>query len=322
MKPKISVIMSVYNAEKYVAKAIDSILNQTFEDFEFIVINDASKDNSLNIICRYIKKDNRILLINNKTNIGLTKSLNKGLKIAKGKYIARMDADDISLPNRFQKQFTYLEDNADIFLLGSSCFFIDEKGVKIGSQKCLNNFEDIKKRLKKSNCIIHPSVMFRNDKKTEYREKMWYVEDYDLYLNLLTKNKKLVNLQDMLILYRITSNSITKINSIKRKKFACKAIEFYNQRIRFGKDKYNEFDPSIFLCSDNIKEHSGNKVFIRILVEAYLKNGNFKMVRKILFNKKIRHEMPFFIFLPYALCAHVPIIYKIYRFCFFKGERL
>ncbi|MDD4353774.1 MAG: glycosyltransferase family A protein, partial [Candidatus Nanoarchaeia archaeon] len=129
---RISVIMSAYNTERYIAEAIESILNQTFKDFEFIIIDDGSTDDSLKIIKRYVKKDRRIKLIHNKKNIGLTKSLNKGLKIAKGQYIARMDADDISLPQRFQIQYDFLEKNKDIFLIGTTAFLIDDKGDRLG----------------------------------------------------------------------------------------------------------------------------------------------------------------------------------------------
>src|SRR5688500_15226048 len=126
-KPAISVVMSAYNSDKYIAKAIESILNQTFKDFEFIIINDGSKDESLKIIKRYGKKDKRIVLIDNKKNLGLIKSLNKGLKIAKGKYIARMDSDDIAMPQRFKIQLDYLDKNRNIFLVGTSFEQIDKE---------------------------------------------------------------------------------------------------------------------------------------------------------------------------------------------------
>ena len=102
--------MSVYNGEKYLAEAIKSILNQTYKNFEFIIVNDGSKDNSVEIIKNYMKKDNRIVLID-RENKGLPYSLNEGISIAKGQYIARMDADDISLSNRFEKQIKYMEEN-------------------------------------------------------------------------------------------------------------------------------------------------------------------------------------------------------------------
>ena len=118
MKPEISVIMSVYNDEKYIAKAIDSILTQSFSNFELIICDDYSTDRSSNIIEKYVKQDNRIVFFKNEKNLGLATSLNRCIERAKGKYIARMDSDDISLPNRFEVEYNYLEDNSDIVVVG------------------------------------------------------------------------------------------------------------------------------------------------------------------------------------------------------------
>ena len=118
--------MSVYNGEKYLREAIESILNQTFTDFEFLIVNDGSTDSSLEIILSY--PDERIRVIRNDRNIGLTKSLNKALQQAKGEYIARQDADDISLQNRFEEQLIYLEKHPEVALLGTSAYKIDERG--------------------------------------------------------------------------------------------------------------------------------------------------------------------------------------------------
>ena len=115
--PQISVVMPAYNAEKYITEAIDSILFQTFKDFEFIIINDASTDSTKDIIESY--KDPRIKLVNNEQNKGVAKSLNIGISVACGKYIARMDADDIALPERFQKQFDFMEQHPNIDVCGS-----------------------------------------------------------------------------------------------------------------------------------------------------------------------------------------------------------
>src|SRR5438270_280343 len=112
--PKISVIMPAYNAQKYISQAIESILNQTFKDFELIIIDDASQDNTAKIIGDFARKDNRIIYLRNKENLKLSKALNLGIKKAQGKYIARMDADDISLPDRLDKQFSFMEKHQEI----------------------------------------------------------------------------------------------------------------------------------------------------------------------------------------------------------------
>lgn len=163
-EPPISVIMPVYNAEKFLDESIESILNQTFKDFEFIIIDDGSTDNSLKIIRKYKKKDKRIKVLINKKNQGIAETRNKGLRIAKGKYIVTFDADDISLQKRLQIQYYFLERNQNIFLVGGSAIIIDENGRDFGVFKKFNNPEKIRKKLLKSNPIINSSVMFRNKK--------------------------------------------------------------------------------------------------------------------------------------------------------------
>jgi glycosyltransferase involved in cell wall biosynthesis len=126
--PKISVITAVYNGERFLVKTIESILNQTFKNFEYILINDCSKDKSLKIMKEYKKKDKRIVLINNKKNIGSASSRNLGLKMARGGYIAILDHDDLALPERLEKEQNYLEKNPDIFLVSGQSINIDEFG--------------------------------------------------------------------------------------------------------------------------------------------------------------------------------------------------
>src|SRR6185295_3491651 len=125
--PQVSVLMSVYNGEKYLKEAMESILNQSFPDFEFLIFNDSSTDSGREIILSF--NDPRIVLVDNEKNIGLTKSLNKGLSLAKGKYIARMDADDISDAGRLNEQVNYMEKNSDVAVCGSWVQFLNESEV-------------------------------------------------------------------------------------------------------------------------------------------------------------------------------------------------
>jgi len=276
--PKISVIMSVYNGEKYLAKAIESILNQTFRDFEFIIINDGSTDNSLNIIKKYAKLDKRVVLMNNKKNIGLTISLNKCLKIAKGEYIARMDADDISLPERFQIQYDFLEKNKNIFLVGTGAIKIDENGEKTTYFNPITSPKEVKKILQRKDCIYHPSIIFRNEDNLSYREKFTYSQDYDFYLCLLSKGKKLVSISDRLINYRCDPNAISQAKRGKQILFAEKAKEFYHQKLKYSKDEYDNFDPNEIL-NINIEE-STNKIVLEAEMKASFKLNDFKRTRK------------------------------------------
>ena len=275
--PTISVIMSVYNSEKYLTEAIESILNQTFKDFEFIIINDGSTDKSLDIIRKYQKKDKRIILINNKKNLGLIKSLNNGLRRSRGKYIARMDSDDISLIKRFQTQYDYLEQNQDIFLVGTGLIQIDENSNDIIKSKPIRGVEFIKQLLEKRNCIAHPTIMFKNKERYFYRNKMLYCEDYDLYLRLLNDEKKIDNIHNILLKYRVTKDSISNSKRSKQDLFVKKAKEFYQQRLKYGKDEYDKFNPQNILVMDI--ENSLDKFILQSEIKASFKVNDFKRTR-------------------------------------------
>jgi glycosyltransferase involved in cell wall biosynthesis len=178
--------MSVYNGEKYLREAIDSILNQTFKDFEFLIIDDGSTDSSAEIIRSYT--DSRIRLIQNEKNIGLTRSLNKGLKLAQGEYIARMDADDISLPERLKKQVKYLDNHPEIGVLGTRFFEIDMNG-NVRREICIPlDKRNIEKQLYRVNCFCHSSTMMRMScikKVGLYDETLKYAQDYELWLRMI-----------------------------------------------------------------------------------------------------------------------------------------
>lgn len=274
---KITVLMSVYNGEKYLSEAVESILNQTFKDFEFLIINDASTDNTRKILKSY--KDSRIKIITNKKNLGLTKSLNKGLEIAKGEYIARQDADDISAPERLDKQYHYLNIHQQIFLVGTGAYDIDEKGNIKTTREPLINPDLIKKTLYENNCLYHPSIMFRNEKDNFYREKFLYAQDYDFYLILLSKGKHLDNIQEPLIKYRINPEGVSWAKKSKQKLFEINAREFYHQRLKYGKDEYDSFDPQKILSIDT--ESSNDKIVLEAEIEASYELNNSKRVRNL-----------------------------------------
>ena len=160
MNPVISVVMSVYNGSSYLHESIQSILNQTFTDYEFIIINDGSSDDSLNIIKQYSEFDNRVVVISH-DNIGLTKSLNIAINLAKGKYIARQDADDISLPERLNKQYKWFSNYKDGVLCGTGAYFINSEGELKKKKKFPSSNSMIKSRLFYLNPFIHSSVMFK-----------------------------------------------------------------------------------------------------------------------------------------------------------------
>lgn len=202
--------MPVYNGAKYLKVAIDSVLAQTYSDFEFIIINDGSTDETLDIINSY--SDPRIVLVSQE-NKGVTKSLNVGLKIAKGEIIARLDADDIAEPERFAKQMAFLESNPAITLVGSRAVAIDKDGNMI------ENFDypplthkAIKKYYIFHNPFIHSTVMFRKaviDVCGPYNEAIIRAQDYDFLGRIITKFQS-ANLPERLVKYRIHDERVTK----------------------------------------------------------------------------------------------------------------
>lgn len=204
--------MSVFNAEYYLRQAIKSILEQTFQDFEYLVINDGSTDASLKIIKSF--HDRRIFLIDNLRNLGLAASLNKGIKKAKGKYIARMDADDISLPQRLTKQLDFMKSHEDCGLLGSSYAFINDSDKVIGAMPVIIDPEDIEKALTYQCPFGHGTVMIRSDlllkNKLFYPTDKPYLEDYRLWIKVI-QHTNAYNLPEVLYLRREHDKSLSNI---------------------------------------------------------------------------------------------------------------
>jgi glycosyltransferase involved in cell wall biosynthesis len=217
--------------------------------------------------------DDRISLIKNHKHEGLTKSLNKALKISKGKYVARMDSDCVSLPKRLEKQYIFLEENPEIFLIGSGAYIVDKNDKIIGKLKLVKNWDRIQKELPNKNCICHSTIMFRKNN-ILYRDKFFYSQDYDLYLRILTENKKIANLQQPLLYYRKLLHSISQSKRGKQKLFAEKAREFYLERLKNDKDSYDLFLPGEILDIDVQK--TTNKVILGSEIWVNFKSNNRK----------------------------------------------
>lgn len=210
--PKLSVVMSVYNEPvEWMCQSIDSILNQTFSDFEFIIINDKpDRVENKQLLDEYASKDPRIVIITNEQNIGLTKSLNKGLDIAAGEYIVRIDADDISLPERFEKQVRFMDANPNVVASGTGVFFINENSEIINRCQALTDSIAIRSLLLFQTAITHPSAIIRKEiggKKVCYNEHFRYAQDYALWASLV--NYDLSNIKEPLLKYRLTQNQIS-----------------------------------------------------------------------------------------------------------------
>ena len=230
--PKVTVLMSVYNTEeKHLREAIESILNQTFSDFEFLIINDGSKNNAQEVILSY--KDDRINYVLNEHNLGLIDSLNKGIELAKGEYIARFDSDDISLSQRLQKQVEYMDTHPEVGLLGTQFESFPKKRVSSG----LSDNKLIKEALLvSSNQLGHPTVMMRksvlNEYNIRYDKEALYMEDYKMWLDM-AEHTEIANLDEVLLNYRRHGGSICTNNVIKQN-LNVQKIMFTAQAQHFG----------------------------------------------------------------------------------------
>ena len=191
--PEISAIMSVYNGETYLKEAIESVINQTFKNWEFIIINDCSTDSTAEILADFASKDERIKVYPNEVNLKLPASLNRAISLSQGKYIMRMDADDICLPDRFYKQYTFMEENSDTVL--SSCRFMTVKnGVYMSGGaggRCDN--QAVRALLLVGNPILHPGIIARAEvmKKLNYDTTLTCTEDLELWTRMVIKNYKI-----------------------------------------------------------------------------------------------------------------------------------
>lgn len=206
--PKVTVLMAVYNGENYLKLTIESILNQTFKDFEFVIVNDGSTDSTSDIIKSY--KDPRIVLHDNKTNIGQTKSLNVGLNLSKGKYIARTDAGDVSLPMRLEKQVKYIEKSPVITVLGTSAFRYNELGKIIDVVRMPSSKAAILQRIFFTTPVVHVSVLMKREVILSfggYDENYYILADYELWSRLIKNGYIFANMRNVLVGYRVSPHS-------------------------------------------------------------------------------------------------------------------
>lgn len=217
VKPELTVLLSVYNGERFLVETIESILRQSYENFIFLIVDDGSTDKTSDILHHYLTKDKRINIITNQHSLGLTKSLNHGLKLIKTDYIARIDADDISLVNRLEKQLIYMKRNPDLVVLGCNYDIINENSEIDNTNlskiyNVLSQHHEIMELLRSGVSIIaHPSMLIRTSALKEiggYRECFKYAQDYDMLLRI-SKIGKLSILNEVLLKYRTHSNAIS-----------------------------------------------------------------------------------------------------------------
>jgi len=263
MKLFISVIMSVFNNECHLKESIQSILDQTYDKFEFIIVDDSSTDNSLRIIENFMLKDSRIRLIRNSKNIGLTKSLNIALKLAKGDYIARMDADDISKPLRFERQLNFLNKHKDYAIIGTRSIIIDKSSTPISYMKTPYSDRQIRKTFPLKNAFIHSSVMFSRNIVEQigyYDESFTFAQDYELWCRIMLFQKGAI-LNQVFHYWRKIDEGISNKNKVLQNVFA-DAV-----RGRYG---------ALYLMMEDRNIHSSKKQAIALgkLISIATINGN------------------------------------------------
>ena len=272
--PVISVVMSVYNDERYLPESVDSILNQTYKNFEFIIINDGSNDGSLDVLLEYQTRDNRILIVNQQ-NIGLTRSLNRGIKLAMCKYIARQDADDISAPSRLEKQLNYAEGHPKAAVVGCFGDVFNANGIIQTRRNPELSSVQIKQRLAKKNLFMHGSAMMRKPclaKVDFYREFFRCSQDYDLWLRL-SQYFDIAILPESLYQYRVTADSVSVSQYLTQKQYADIARQLHLERLKMGKDSYNTFVSS-YPHGLPIRDDEANKYNYHIYMAKELMGGN------------------------------------------------
>ena len=237
--------MAVYNGQDYICDAVKSILNQTFRDFEFVIINDGSTDKTEELLTSF--SDPRIIVIKNQRNQGRSRSRNVGLTIAGGEYIAHMDADDISLPDRLEKQVKFLDQNPNVGAVGSSWYLIDADGQEIGIVEAENGEEVV-------HFTCHGSVLIRREcyeKVGYYREAFQYSQDFDMWLRII-EAYNMMNLKEPHYKYRVKSNSAHK--NLLREYYGSLALDMAEERRKTGVDALDKvgYEGAITIVNDRL----------------------------------------------------------------------
>jgi glycosyltransferase involved in cell wall biosynthesis len=217
--PKVSVVMPAYNARRYVVEAIDSVLVQTLADFEFLIVDDGSTDETSEILKAYAARDRRVRVIT-QSNSGVGAALNRGIEQARARYIARMDSDDVCLPQRFARQVQYLDTTPECVLVGSRVLIIDQDGLPLFEMESVQTtHERIDELLMQARwSVVHPSIMMRADvvrKLGGYNNALVPVEDHDLFLRLAEVGR-LANLAEVLLRYRKHATNSVKVLADRR----------------------------------------------------------------------------------------------------------
>lgn len=293
MNDLVSVIIPVYNVEKYVKEAIQSIQNQTYKNLEIIIIDDGSTDDTYSIIKELARSDDRIKFYKNEKNLKIVKTLNRALSLATGSYIVRMDGDDVSKLDRIERKVNFLEQNPDIDLVGCSLISIDENGREIKKIKKLQSFDLIKKTLRYTSPVSHIWMCKKDvySRLNGYRE-LSGAEDYDFVLRLISSGMKAINMADYYGYYVRIEREGNTISStgLLQKKLHEKIYSMYKQRIKYGKDDFEEFNLNKPLSISNIIYVYSVKRFSEARV-AWINQNYFMMILKLVLSMISPHQV-------------------------------
>lgn len=288
-KPIISVVMPCFNCERFLDYSIRSIINQSFVQFEFIIINDGSTDNSDLVVKQYLSDGRlRYYEIDNSGNYS---ARNYGMELAGGKYVCVMDADDIAHIHRLNTQYKYLEENKDIGCLGSQAFYINTEGIEIGVFNRPCSSEQLKIFLLKDNFVIHPSVMFRRNILQEegisYDARLKYAADYDFILKF-TQCSKVANIEERLVYYRKHENQISRLKSqemlmtvqkVRLKQLATMNVylskineDLYNRFLQYEKLTEREFEKIVIVVNEILEANEKYKIYNKKLLYDFFEN--------------------------------------------------
>lgn len=292
----VSIILPVYNSEQFIANCINSILKQTYRNIQLVIINDCSTDNTDNIIKTF--NDSRILYISNPKNFGISKTQNIGIELSKGEYIAIMNSDDVMVPNRIEKQVSFLNSFPSIDIIGGEIQlqYSNNTGLLPNRFKKLKiNHDDIAKQLKHSTAIDHITLMARSKvfKLVKYNEYLPAAVDLDFELRALSLGFKFHNLSDVLCTYRIHNSSTGSQRRDKQLRGAYYAHKMYNERLRYGKSRTD-----LSLVDFSVPSSLFEKIFLdlsvinredtfftkisRLLVSPFSSLGRYCLKRKII----------------------------------------
>jgi glycosyltransferase involved in cell wall biosynthesis len=277
ISPLVSVVMPVFNGGTYLVDSIESILNQTFLDFEFIIIDDGSIDNTLKIISKYEDSDGRIIVIS-RENRGIIYSLNEGINRARGKFIARMDADDVSMPSRLEQQVKYMENNK-VDLCGSHSLLIGDNNEIKGLAVTPLTHDMCSLSLSFKVPFAHSSVMIRksfiSNHKLQYGQSQYtFVEDLDLWIRMHECGALFGNVDSVLLHYRVLKNSLSRKNAINIRRESNQIVKYHYTKNYFKFINMLDYLPMVL----NDEEKS---LIVRFIFVSLLRKFNLKKVYKI-----------------------------------------